>query len=94
MHLIIKKTSFGSSIEPSYSVVGTAKTYELATKLIEAHNLINESKSVEFHAVEFEAEPLVLTVIVFTVMLMSSCSTSNYACGITPLNKQYRMTCR
>ena len=51
MHLIIKKTSFGSSIEPSYSVVGTAKTYELATKLIEAHNLINESKSVEFHAV-------------------------------------------
>ena len=61
MHLIIKKPSFGSSIEPSYSVVGTAKTYELATKLIEAHNLINESKSVEFHAVEFEAEPLVLT---------------------------------
>ena len=37
---------------------------------------------------------LVLTIIVFTVMLMSSCSTSNYACGITPLNKQYRMTCR
>jgi len=36
----------------------------------------------------------VLIVIVFAVMLMSSCSTSNYACGITPLNKQYRMTCR
>ena len=36
---------------------------------------------------------LVLTIIVFTVMLMSSCSTSNYACGITPLNKQYSRTC-
>ena len=60
MHLIIKKTSYSGTIEPSYNVVGTAKTYELATKLIEAHNLINESKNVEFHAVLFEAEPLVL----------------------------------
>ena len=61
MHLIIKKTSYSGTIEPSYNVVGTAKTYEQATKLIEAHNLINKEKNVEFHAVLFEAEPLVLT---------------------------------
>ena len=60
MHLIIKKTSYGETIEPSYNVVGTAKTYEQATKLIEAHNLINTKNNVEFHAVLFEAEPLVL----------------------------------
>ena len=60
MHLIIKKTSYNGTVEPSYNVVGTAKTYELATKLIEAHNLINKEKNVEFHAVQFEAEPLVL----------------------------------
>ena len=37
----------------------------------------------------------VLVVIVFTVMLMSSCASTGYhACGITPLNKQYRMTCK
>ena len=61
MHLIIKKTSYGETIEPSYNVVGTAKTYEQATKLIEAHNLINTKNNIEFHAVEFESEPLVLT---------------------------------
>ena len=60
MHLIIKKTSYSGTIEPSYNVVGTAKTYEQATKLIEAHNLINTKNNVEFHAVLFEAEPLVL----------------------------------
>ena len=59
MHLIIKKETWGS--QPSiFSVVGTAKTYEQATKLIEAHNLINKEKNVEFHAVQIEAEPLVL----------------------------------
>ena len=59
MHLIIKKETWGS--QPSiFSVVGTAKTYEQATKLIEAHNLINTKNNVEFHAVLFEAEPLVL----------------------------------
>jgi len=34
----------------------------------------------------------VLVVIIFTVMLMSSCGVSSpyHACGITELNKQYR----
>ena len=59
MHLIIKK-QWWCEQDPIFSVVGTAKTYELATKLIEAHNLINKEKNVEFHAVLFEAEPLVL----------------------------------
>ena len=60
MHLIIKKQCWGEQ-DPILSVVGTDKTYEQATKLIEAHNLINKEKNVEFHAVLFEAEPLVLT---------------------------------
>ena len=59
MHLIIKKQWWGEQ-DPIFSVVGTAKTYEQATKLIEAHNLINKEKNVEFHAVQFEAEQLVL----------------------------------
>ena len=60
MHLIIKKQWWGEQ-DPIISVVGTAKTYKQATKLNEAHNLINKEKNVEFHAVLFEAEPLVLT---------------------------------
>ena len=28
------------------------------------------------------------------LIVLSSCSTSHYASGITPLNKQYRMNCR
>ena len=47
MHLIIKKQWWGEQ-DPIFSVVGTAKTYEQATKLIEAHNLINKEKMLSF----------------------------------------------
>ena len=40
------------------------------------------------------AELVIITL--FIVVFLSSCATSNphHACGITELNKQYRMNCR
>jgi len=39
---------------------------------------------------------LILTLSVLLVMFMSSCGVSSphHACGITPLNKQYKIQCK
>jgi len=39
---------------------------------------------------------LILTMSIFLVMFMSSCSVSSphHACGITELNKQYKIKCK
>jgi len=38
----------------------------------------------------------VLVIIIFAMMLMSSCGVSSpyHSCGITPLNKQYKIQCK
>jgi len=39
---------------------------------------------------------LILTMSIFLVMFMSSCGSTapHHACGITPLNKQYKIHCK
>ena len=60
MYLIIKKTTYGHDIEPSFSVKGTSDYKEGAKELLDAHKTINKSKNVSFKIVNFD-EPLLLT---------------------------------
>jgi hypothetical protein len=61
MYLIIKKTTYGHDIEPSFNVVGTSDYKEGAHELLDAHETINnKNKNVSFKIVNFD-EPLLLT---------------------------------
>ncbi len=58
MYLIIKKTNYGSGVEPSFNVVGTSDYGQGANELLAAHMTINnKNKNVSFKIVNFD-EPL------------------------------------
>ena len=43
---------------------------------------------------KLENNVAIIIMLLLFIIILCSCSTSHYAQGITPLNKQYRMNCR